>query len=172
MSFCWGIDIAVAHLEFAFADMDSDHVEAEGLITKCEWREGERLASVHRQVMIYTRQIAGVYPPYAVFVEQPSGRFPKPQLSYVCGVVQAAVFEALSVPQRRSRERIGTPVWTITSGSWKKWTVGAGNATKEQAAAWATAQRYKFEGQDQCDAVCCAAAGRMIVAAGQWEAAA
>jgi Holliday junction resolvasome RuvABC endonuclease subunit len=101
--------------------------------------------------------LAGEYPPHVIFVEQPVGKFTPPQLLYACGVVQAALFETLSVP-----------VWTVPSGRWKKATVGPGNATKLQVAAHAEAQGWEFESQDEADAQCIAAAGRRMLAA-DWD---
>lgn len=161
MSFIWGIDVAVSHLEFAFADLDSDEITVESLITKTSATDGQRLGLVDRQVRIYARQIAGRFPPHVVWVEQPSGRFHSPPLYYVAGVVQAALFEVL-----------GVPVWTIPPKAWKKVAIGFGNATKAQGAAWCERVGYSFDGQDQADAVAIAFAGRRMVQAQSWDVAA
>ena len=84
--FVWGVDPALSRLAFAFADVDSDKVEVETLLTRTDAREGERLGLLDRQIRIYARQVADRYPPAAVFVEQPSGRFRAPQLVYCVGV--------------------------------------------------------------------------------------
>lgn len=147
----WGIDPALSHISFAFADLQTDHVEVESLITHTEEREGARLGLLDRQVRTYARQTAGRYPPAAVWVEQPSGRFPNLQLYYCVGVIQAALFETL-----------GCPVWSMPSGRWKKATVGAGNATKDQVAEWVRGRRIEFDGQDEADAIAVALAGRAM----------
>lgn len=158
-AFVWGVDVAVSRLAFAFAPDDGGAIEVETLVTKCKATEGERLGLLDRQVRIYARQAAGAYPPAVVWVEQPSGRFRAPQLVYATGVVQAALFEALSCP-----------VWTVPSATWKQRTVGRGNATKEQVAAWVSARSSTPASQDEADAYAIAAAGRAMVQARSWEA--
>ena len=106
--YVWGIDPALSRLAFAFAEVDSDAIEVETLVTASDTTEGERLGLLDRQVRIYARQIASTYPPAVVWVEQPSGRFRNLPLAYACGVIQAALFETL-----------GVPVWTIPSSAWK-----------------------------------------------------
>ena len=49
---------------------------------------------------------------------------------------------------------------------------GRGNATKPQVAEWARQRGYVFDGQDECDAIGIAVAGRSMVTDGRWEAAA
>lgn len=160
--FVWAVDPAVSRLAFAFADVASPAVDVETLITRCDAREGERLGLMDRQVRIYARQAAGRYPPACVWVEQASGRFPNPQLAYSVGVVQAAIFEALG----------GIPVWTMPSGTWKRRTVGRGNATKPQVRAWVQALGVAARSQDEADAVAIACAGRAMLLGRSWEAAA
>lgn len=161
MEFVWGIDVAVSRLAFAFADLESGHVAVETVLTRNEEREGARLGLIDRQLRLYGRQAAGRYPPACVWVEQASGKFIKPQLHYVVGVIQAALFETLACP-----------VWTITSGAWKKRTVGMGNATKPQVQAWVDALGLSFRDEHQADAIAIAAAGRAMFSARSWEASA
>ena len=158
---CWGVDVAISHLAFGFADLGSDDVQVESLITRNDTKEGERLGLLDRQVRIYARQAAGRYPPACVWVEQASGRWRAPQLVYAVGVVQAALAETLRCP-----------VWSIPSGKWKKWTLGVGNATKPQVARHVANLRLNFDGQDEADAICIAMAGREIFKTGRWESAA
>lgn len=148
----WAVDLAMSRLAFAFADLASQDVEVETLHIDSEFRDGQRLGLIDRQVRIYAQQVAPTYPPVVVFVEQPSGRFPKPQLSYAAGVVQAALHETL-----------GCSVLTITSGEWKKQTVGVGNATKAQVGKWVRDRNPDVFSQDEADAYCIAYAGRMRV---------
>jgi Holliday junction resolvasome RuvABC endonuclease subunit len=153
------VDPAMAKLAVAFADLDSAAVEVVSLITRTEERDGARLGLLDRQLRIAARQWAGRFPPACVWVEQPSGRFVQPQLSYAVGVIQAALFETLACP-----------VWTIPSGAWKKRTVGVGNATKPQVRAWVDRLGVEVGSQDEADAVAIACAGRAMFAARQWEA--
>lgn len=157
----WGVDVATAHLAFAFADLESDTVAVETLITRTTEREGARLGLIDRQLRIYGAQMATRFPPACVWVEQPSGFRRIPQLSYVTGVVMAALFETLACP-----------VWSISSGAWKKRTVGVGTATKLQIQAWVERQRIVFDGEHEADAAAIACAGRAMFSARSWEAAA
>lgn len=155
----WAVDVAVARLAFAFADTRSPAVEVETLITRTTEREGARLGLLDRQVRIYARQAAGRYPPAVAWVEQPSGRFPNPQLMYCAGVIQAALYETLACP-----------VWSIPSSRWKIATVGRGNATKPQVRAWVDALGLTVDTQDEADAVAIACAGRAMLLQRSWEA--
>jgi Holliday junction resolvasome RuvABC endonuclease subunit len=154
----WGVDIAISKQAFGFAPLDGAAIEVETLHTGNEAREGQRFGWLDRQLRIYAGQVAPRYPPACVWVEQPSGASRNLQLTYACGVIQAALFEALACP-----------VWTIPSGTWKKRTVGVGNATKAQVAAW-VADRADVSSQDEADAYAIAAAGRAMFSAGQWDA--
>lgn len=156
-----GVDVAIGHLAIGAAPVDGGQVEVRSLITACDAREGERLGKLDRQVRIWARQLAGIWPPAVVWVEQPSGRFRNLQLTYATGVIQAALFEAL-----------GVPVWTIPSSAWKKRTVGVGNATKPQVAAWVQKLGVDVETQDESDACAIAHAGRAMLVSGKWSAAA
>jgi Holliday junction resolvasome RuvABC endonuclease subunit len=158
--YVWGVDPAISRVAFAFADVDSQSIDAETLRSASDATEGHRLGLLDRQVRTYARQAAGEHPPAVVWVEQPSGRYRNLALAYAVGVIQAALAETLSVP-----------VWTIASSAWKVRTVGAGNATKPQIAAWAS-QHADVDGQDEADAVGIAYAGRAILAVGRMETAA
>lgn len=157
----WGVDPAVDRLAFAFARVDSSAIEVETVRTDSSATEGERLGWLDRQVRIFARQRAGEFPAACVWVEQPSGKFRNLTLAYAVGVIQAALFEVL-----------GCPVWTIPSSAWKQRTVGVGNASKEQVAAWVLEQGASVNGQDECDAYAIAAAGRAMFTSGEWSASA
>jgi Holliday junction resolvasome RuvABC endonuclease subunit len=158
----WGIDPGINRCAFACAHAGSPWIDVETLTTSSNATEGERLGLLDRQLRIYGRQLAGRCPPAVIWVEQPSGRFQKPQLLYAVGVVQAALYEALEVP-----------VFSIPSSKWKRWSVGVGNASKEQVRAWAErTTQGEVDDQDEADAIAIAYAGRAILTAGRWEAAA
>lgn len=159
--FVWGVDPGLSRLAVAFADVASARIEVETLITRTTEREGARLGLLDRQLRIAARQWAAQWPPGCVWVEQPSGRFANLQLAYATGVVQAALFESLACP-----------VWSIPSSAWKVRTVGAGNATKQRIQAWVDRLGVNTDGQDEADAVAIACAGRAMLLAGSWEAAA
>lgn len=158
IEYVWAVDVAVSRLAFAFAPLEAGPISVETLMLDGEAREGQRLGWMDRRVRLYAHKAAVSYPPSCCWVEQPTGRFPKPQLMYAAGVVQAALFEAL-----------GVPVWTIPVATWKKRTVGAGNATKAQVATWVAAQGATVDGQDEADAYAIGAAGRAMVVARSWD---
>lgn len=157
--YVWAVDPAVTRLAFAFAAVDSPAVDVETLDVRTTEREGARLGLLDRRIRLYARQAARRFPPACVWVEQPSGRFPLPQLAYAVGVTQAALFEVLACP-----------VWTIPSGTWKRRTVGVGNASKPQVAAWVARLGVEVDSQDEADAVAIACAGRAMLLAGSWDA--
>jgi Holliday junction resolvasome RuvABC endonuclease subunit len=158
-TFTWGLDPAISRSAFAFAPVDGGPIVVETLVTATDATEGERLGLLDRQVRIYATQLAGDYPPHVVWVEQPSGQHRNLQLAYAVGVAQAALFETL-----------GVPVWTIPSSTWKARTVGKGNASKADVAAWVLAQGADFSGQDEADAYAIAWAGRAMLTSGRWAA--
>lgn len=157
-TYVWGIDPAVSRVAFAFAEIDSERVEVQTLVTANDATEGERLGLLDRQVRVFARQRAADFPPAVVWIEQPSGQHRNLPLTYAVGVTQAALFETL-----------GCPVWTIPSGTWKLRSVGVGNATKQQVKAWAERVAV-VDGQDEADAVGIAWAGRSMLASGRWAA--
>jgi Holliday junction resolvasome RuvABC endonuclease subunit len=159
--FVWAIDPAVSRVAFAFASLENGTIHVETLNTHSDTTEGERLGLLDRQVRIFARQRAGEFPANVVWVEQPSRRFRNLPLTYSVGVVQAALSETLAVP-----------ICTIASSAWKARTVGTGNASKAQVAAWVAARGADLPSQDECDAYCIAAAGRAMLLAGSWGAAA
>jgi Holliday junction resolvasome RuvABC endonuclease subunit len=161
VEYVWGVDPAVSRLAFAFAPVDGGAIEVETLHAGSDAREGQRLGWLDRQVRIYSRQRAAEFPPAVAWVEQPSGRHRNLPLTYAVGVIQAALFETLACPVR-----------TIPSSTWKHRTVGVGNASKAQVAAWVVEQGASVNGQDEADAYAIAAAGRAMLAAGDWSAAA
>jgi Holliday junction resolvasome RuvABC endonuclease subunit len=157
--YVWGIDPAISRVAFACADLESETVEVETLLTATDAREGERLGLLDRQVRIFARQLAGRYRPAVIWIEQPSGRFRALQLTYAVGVLQAALFETLACP-----------VWTIPSSTWKQRTIGRGNATKEQVRTYIDRLGVNVRDQDEADAAAIALAGRAMLNARSWEA--
>lgn len=122
-----------------------------------EWRlvdagEGgsisERLARLARRTEDSAVALSATHPPACVMVEQPiaAGKM-NPHLLWACGVVSAALASALA----------DVSVWHVGVSSWKKATVGRGNATKEEVREWAAAQGHPHLPQDQADALAIAA---------------
>lgn len=159
----WSVDVQTSYLAFGFASLDDDSIEVETLsLPAGDAAEGERLSLIDQQLVIYATDAARQFPPACVWVEQPSGRFFKPQLMYVAGVVQACLFEVLG----------GVPVWTVPPSTWKRNSLGFGNASKEQIAAWVARHDDRPGTQDERDAWAIAYAGRRMFVERRWEVAA
>jgi Holliday junction resolvasome RuvABC endonuclease subunit len=158
--FVWGVDPALSKVAFAFAALVGEAVTVETAVTRTDAREGERLGLLDRQVRWQARALACCYPPSCVWLEQPSGRFRNLQLAYAVGVIAAALYESLG----------GVPVFMVAPAAWKVRTVGAGNASKAQVAAWVERLGVDVASQDEADAAAIAVAGRAMVRAGSWEA--
>lgn len=156
----WGVDVAVSHVAVAFipAAGSAGSVVVEELAVRTTEREGARLGLLQRTVTMFARARAREFPPAAIWVEQPAGKFHSPTLMYATGVVQGALFEA-----------VAAPVWTLPVSKWKKATLGFGNASKQQVMQWVTDRGFTVESQDQADALCVALAGRTLLDTGRRE---
>jgi hypothetical protein len=111
--------------------------------------------------------------PGIVFVEQPSGKQPNPQLSYATGVIIGAVFAGV---QDATGHRV--LVETCASGWWKRVATGRGNWSKPTrkslgrtpvfgdygVARWAEANGYAGRSWDEADSMGAAEAARRTVA--------
>lgn len=158
IEYVWGCDPAVSRLAFAFAPLPDGPLTVESFATDVDASEGERLALLAKRVRTYAYEREREFLPAAAWVEQPSGQFRNPALSYATGVVQAALFEQL-----------GCPVWTIPPTAWKKRAIGHGNASKAQVAAWVEDRSPDLASQDEKDAYAIACAGRAMFTSGEWD---
>jgi Holliday junction resolvasome RuvABC endonuclease subunit len=163
--YVWGVDVATGHLAFGFADADAERrfpTRVATLTMATTAREGERLAFIAKVLRRQSYMLARRFEPRVIFVEQPSGHFHNLQLCYVTGVVQATLAEALPCP-----------VWTVPSSRWKRATIGPGNASKDDVRRWVHENsQAMIESQDECDAYAIAEAGRSMLLADSWGAAA
>ena len=100
-------------------------------------------------------------------VEPSSRRTLMIDLSQICAQIDAVTAEIKIAPDPAAVRR-----WTIPSGAWKRRTVGVGNATKPQVRAWVDRLGVAVRLQDEADAVAIACAGRAMLIARSWEAAA
>lgn len=118
-----------------------------------------RLADVHRRTMILCRQILGLKVPIACWVETPRGRV-HPSLWAVYGVIQAALYEAMS-----SLAPYPVSIFTVGPTEWKAQLFGEGNghASKEFIAEWCVGRGFVFRSQDEADALAIAAAGAVMM---------
>lgn len=123
--------------------------------------DGERLAMIYQQARFMASVLAAKRPPVYVFYEEVVlySQRPAPILYQACGVIVAAVFEAL-----RYVHRWPVTVAPIPTADWKKRSVGNGAAKKDQVLLHARrAYGYGGHDQDEADALCIAVAGRNLL---------
>lgn len=160
--YVWAIDPGIIRCAWAFVPTTGSYRDADVIRTRTSMvrtveRQGARLGMLASSVRAAAIAQMDTYPPLCIWVEQPSGRFRNLTLVYAVGVVQAAAYEAT-----------GVPVWTIPSAKWKEATVGVGNASKADVAAWVR-ELVEVGTQDEADAVAIALAGRAKLLDG-WDA--
>lgn len=172
----WGVDTSVRGIAVGWVDAAG----ARGAFTipLRELEGGQRLAYAFETVRDWIRDaVAGkaIPLPGLVLVEQPSGKFDKPQLSYMVGVVQGAVY-AGAVLGGATAPRVET----IPSPSWKLASTGFGGHKKTMRVPgkakpvpvphdeyailkWARLHGYGGTSWDEADALAMAEAGRRTV---------
>lgn len=153
--FHWGIDPSTQRVAIAWNGPEL------GVAVKPfrRSRHAERLDNIYEVTYAFAQQLAGMFPPLVVWVEQASGARPNLPLMYSVGVVQAAVFGAL-------KDMWAFPVWveTVPSGTWKKVATGRGNAKPPEYLAWARLNGYQGLDLDEAAAWGVAMACRRSVA--------
>jgi Holliday junction resolvasome RuvABC endonuclease subunit len=158
--YVWGIDVAISKLAVGFADLEVPSIDLTTVHTSTNLKDGARLAWLKERYCEHFLVLGLRYPPYVIWVEEPIGRFPKPQLLYVAGIAQAVLYEMF-----------GCPVWAIPTSKWKQESVGKGNANKEAVMKWVEAQQGSLPAsQDEADAYAISYAGRRLVMAERWTA--
>lgn len=156
----WGLDPSTRRLAAGFA------YEEEALAASWDFdpnlRGAERLARVAWETELAAAQWAERHEPLVVFVEQPSGRYQKPELIYVCGVVAASTYRALSGLYAHP-----VSVFWLPSSKWKAHALNNGAADKEAVRRWAERSGLAAENQDEADALGIAVGGRRLVGKGE-----
>lgn len=110
--------------------------------------------------------LAREYPAVFAYVEQPSGGARNLELVYMCGIVQAAIAEALQAHWGKLVE-----VRTVPSTTWKKNVLGRGDYRKPkrdedftyQAIVWCEENEIEVTGDDEADACCVAEHARLSI---------
>ena len=99
----------------------------------------------------------------AVFIERPTNSFPKPALYQANGIIQVGV---LSGQQGRFRHPVSC--FELSPGTWKKHSIGKGNAKKDDVWHWAVGEIGIGSSvtQDECDALAIARAGHALLEQG------
>jgi Holliday junction resolvasome RuvABC endonuclease subunit len=147
----WGLDCSTKCI--ALCVYDGDRFEHWPTIRFQPVHKGaQRLAHAHALLTPWLFDASHWTPPDAVFVEQPAGKFPKPTLEHMVGVVLMTVAEVTTAP-----------VLTLPVPQWKHMSIGKGNASKEQLMEWARERGYEGDSQDEADALGIAVAGHHIL---------
>jgi hypothetical protein len=158
-SYVWTVDISMAKQAFGFAALPSGPVFTAELDCKTKLKDGARLAHIQTKAESFAQVYRTLFPPHVVFVEQPSGGHINLQLCYACSAIQIALSRVLDCT-----------VWTMPSATWKKRTVGNGNAPKDAVLAWAMLhQGAPFVSQDSADTYCMALVGQRMIVSGAWD---
>jgi hypothetical protein len=157
----WGVDpgcqrVAIACSDPAFTVSTASFPPLDG---------GTRLAWIYAETRRFCveRLGEGWRAPGLVFVEQPSGKQPNPQLSYAVGVIIAAVSDGVhAVTGHRVR------VETVASSAWKLRATGFGGHRKTVrpygVLQWAAVNGYAGKSYDEADALGIMEAARRTVA--------
>lgn len=150
----WGVDVSTKAI--AIACVHGNRHELRTLTIAAGAKNPPRRAMVaHDTIQTWATSIATTCPPIIVFIELPTGRYPKPELMAMYGVVRMAIYRAL----HRLYPHPVT-IRTITVGDWKKTAIGHGNAGKQHVADWAVyTMGAAPKSQDECDALGIAVAG-------------
>ena len=171
----WGVDPSTARVAVAYSEILDGEVRR-GVAT-LPFAPGEgptRLSHIYDETRAFVMSLMPAFPkPGVVLVEQPSGKFDNPSLSYAVGCIQAAVVSAL-------RESFGRPphVETTVAQHWKKISCGRGDIYKPTrkalgrtpvfedyaVARWAREQGYAGSSWDEADAMGIADCARREIA--------
>lgn len=162
----WGVDFSVSAASIGWVTADGT---SRGVVTAV-WdhtlRGGARLADAQDSIYDLGRKLALDRPAVFTYIEQPSGTFNKPELSYMCGALQAGIYNALSAHWHEPIE-----IRTVPSGTWKKSVLGRGDYGKPkrnddfeyQALIWCRENDVEVEDVDEADAVCIAEHARLSI---------
>jgi len=152
--FVWGVDVSTKRLAFGFSNGDTT------TLSLAVEEGSRRLSEAHSAISQRSAELAGSYPPFCVFVEEPMGKFHNRSLDNMAAITQAAIYSALE-----TRYPYPVSVLTIPPPQWKS-TIGIpGNASKEEVMAWARSVGYSGDSQDEADALAIAYAGERMTAA-------
>lgn len=144
MSAVWGVDTGLKRTTLCglpgpvFSRVATDPKKEGDIAT--------RLALLRKRVILAAGMLALEVQPEAVFIEQPVGSFPNPQLDWACGVVTMALVEACVSLYREAPPIVHVPIPT-----WKLEACGRGNATKPAVLEWARAESGVELDQDDAD---------------------
>jgi Holliday junction resolvasome RuvABC endonuclease subunit len=155
--YVWGIDGKSTKLAIGW---DGAERGSESWLFPTGLHDGERLAAIYQAARFEASVLAERYPPAYVFYEEVVlySQRPAPILYQACGVIVAAVYEAL-----RYVHPFPVTVAPIPTSDWKRRSVGHGHAKKDDVLLWARRDGYTGQDQDEADAWCIAVAGRRLL---------
>lgn len=148
----WGVDVAAQRLDLAFVHQDGAFQTNAVDVTAL--RGSARLARLFHSTRSFAESAARHFPPLIVYVERPTGRHPNPALDHAAGVAQAAIYDGLSAVYS-----FPVDVQLVAVKDWRKIVLGNGNATKDDALAWARPLGYQGDhnGAEALGVAACAA---------------
>lgn len=150
----YGVDVSTKAI--AFASLPEGRTRTLSVAAKPGIR---RLAVAYPAIYGFVRALATSDPPVAVWIEQPTGRHPKPSLGNMAGVAAAAIYNAL-----HDHYGLECPVFFIAVSEWKKAATGKGNATKDEVSVWASnVFGKKARTEDESDALAIGYAGQSMM---------
>lgn len=106
----------------------------------------ETLVRLSEVTLELARELAEYGQPRSIIVEQPSGKFIKPDLYYAASAIMVVLYDFGFVD-------------TLPPASWKKTALDNGTAKKHDIMAWAKSIGYTGSSQDEADALGIARAG-------------
>lgn len=135
MTLILGVDVSTSRVAFA----DTDGGTHSLMLMKAAEKEGsgDVLADTFHRCSIAARQFANGRPVMAVFYEVPMGQHPKPFLMQTVGAAAGGISAGLETSQAHP-----VSVWPINIQTWKRLSVGFGNASKSQVLKWASDLGY------------------------------
>lgn len=147
--YVWGIDVSTQYI--AIGIVGQDRAQANRVKLEKLEHPAERLHMARRRILSFTKALASHFPPALVYVERPTGHRDRTPLILVqmAAVAQCAVYDALADHFVQP-----VPVREVAVASWKKRSVGFGNASKDQVMAWCREQfGYRGSSQDEADSM-------------------
>lgn len=120
--------------------------------------QGRKAHDCEHRAAIFVRQFVNERPVLAVFCEMPAGRVVGHGLRVTVGAVVAGLYRGL-------RDEFERPVdvFPIAVAEWKKFSVGFGNASKDQVMQWALDHDFAPANQDEADSLGIAIGGAALI---------
>jgi Holliday junction resolvasome RuvABC endonuclease subunit len=125
----WGCDVGLTRVTIGvLSATDSNYASrrTDGLATDL----AGKLLELGHEARTLALAMADLYPPAAIAVEMPFGKFRLTEFGAAFGVTVLGVSDAISEVEWPA------PIWTTPVPEWKSATVGKGNASKDDVGEW------------------------------------